>query len=430
MVAKNAVVPALQLAMSDMNRAKEIQYQEKSGDAQIRQLRLQLDDLVANVENIIGEYQLLTQQLYNLDMQIADNVKSAQNVADRFAEQTSDIVNKLIGADSGQSLRANELIRASDKEFQDLLVVAYKMTRAFLHRYNFADQADVWTNRVYKLLTVKDIEKLEADLVAAEQSYCGAQGIDCDSINNRQVFRFSMRDQLFPQLKDIVDPTTGKVLYAGTQFHNLISSSAYRQRRVIQGTAVEQIELPFAIWANDLGSANSAPRPLMLPRGECNHVIVADRSGNNGTFAVNVAGTRVDGTSRIVKYQLYRGGTDDLRSCDASGISVSRFKVGSPVIESSLQQFFQTKTQQLAACMNSDGNLESPALRDQASPCWNYFGRDRSLAAPDYILAIPLENQKWILGIDDQTGAPIPESEKPIIEDIRVYFRYNARASN
>jgi hypothetical protein len=159
-------------------------------------------------------------------------------------------------------------------------------------------------------------------------------------------------------------------------------------------------------------------------------MIVADRSGNNGTFAVGVAGTRVDGSNRIVKYQLWRGGTDDLRSCDASGISVNRFHVGSPVIESSVQQYFQTKTQQLAACMNSDGNLESPALRDQSSPCWNYFARDRSLAAPDYILAIPLENQKWIVGIDDATGAPIPDANKPIVEDIRLYFRYNARASN
>ena len=42
--------------------------------------------------------------------------------ADRYREQTQDIVNRLVGADSGQSLRANEMIRASDKEFQDLLL--------------------------------------------------------------------------------------------------------------------------------------------------------------------------------------------------------------------------------------------------------------------------------------------------------------------
>jgi len=428
-IGKYAVIPALQIAMSDMGRSKEITYQEKSGSAEVRALRLHLDNMVADVENIIAEYQLLTQQLYSLDMQIGDTVKTAQAVADRFAEQTNDVVKRLVGGDSSQTLRANQLTRAADEEFQKLLVVAYKMTRAFLHRYNYADQTETWTNRVYQLLTIADVEKLVTDLVDEERRYCGSQGIDCDSINNRQVFRFSMREQLFPQLTGMVDPNTGNFMGAGEQFHNLITSSTYRRKRMVQGALVEQIELPFSIWANDLGTAGGSPQPVMLERGECNHIIVGDRATNNGTVAVNVWGTRVEFSDRPIKYQLVRGGTDQIRRCDAGGVFLSTFKVGSPVVDSSAQQAFQTRSSKFSACVNNSA-LETVENHDQPVSCWNLFARDRSLAAPDWILTIPVDTQKWLIGIDDATGLPIADRDKAIMEDVIVYLRYNARPSN
>lgn len=427
--AKYAVVPALQLAASDMGRAKEIAYQEKAGDAEVRSLRLHLDSLVGDIDNSIAEYQLLVQQLYSIDMQVSDSVGSAQNVANRFAEQNLDIVKRLVGQDSGQTVRANRLIQSADKSFQSLLVDAYKMTRAFIHRYNYADNEATWTNRVYRLMTIADVQQLVSDLTDAERNYCGLSGGDCDAINNRQVMRFSLREQLFPQLKDIVDPTTGNVLYAGEQFHNLITSSIYRRRRLVQGSTVDKIEIPFAIRANDLGNASGAQRPVMLERGECNHIIVADRSGSNGTFSVNVKGTRVDLTSRILKYEVVRGGIDQIRTCDAAQVNVSTFTVGRPVIESAAQSAFQTRSGIFSACMNNAA-LETVENHDQPAPCWNYFARDRSLAAPDWIFTIPLENQQWILGIDDATKQPIAEQQRPIIEDVVMYFRYNARPSD
>ncbi|HET9956991.1 MAG TPA: hypothetical protein VFQ61_20990 [Polyangiaceae bacterium] len=426
--AKYAVVPALNIAMSDMSRAKEIAYQERSADAEVRQLRLRLDNMVAEVENIIAEYQLLIQQLYSLDMQISDTVKTAQRTADRYAEQTNDVIKRLLGNDSSQTLRSNQLVRAADAEFQNLLVFAYKMTRAFLHRYNYADQAEVWTNRVYQLITIADVEKLVTDLVEEERRYCGSQGIDCDSINGRQVMRFSVRDQLFPQLSDIVDPTTGRILFKGEQFHNLITSSAFRHRRVVQGVTLENIELPFSIWANDLGTVNGAPQPVMLPRGSCNHIVAADRSDGAKTFAANVMGTRLEVRAPL-RYELIRGGTDQIRRCDPGGVFVSTFKVDYPLVNSSTQRAFQTRTGPLEACTNNF-LLEQVETRDQPQPCWNPFARDRSLAAPDWILSIPLDGQQWVVGIDDATGAPISDSEKPIVENFVLYFRYNARPSN
>ena len=59
--------------------------------------------------------------------------------------------------------------------------------------------------------------------------------------------------------------------------------------------------------------------------------------------------------------------------------------------------------------------------------CWTTFARDRTLAAPDYKLVIPLffgggaTSTAWI------TGDGLPEDKRPVIEDIVLYFRYTAR---
>jgi hypothetical protein len=426
--AKYAVIPGLQMAMSHMQRSKEITYQEKSNSQELRQLRLRLDGLVGDVENAIAEYQQVVQQLYNVDLQAADLAKTAQDIASRYKDQNEDLVRRLVGQDSGQTIRANRLVRAADKSFHGLLVDAYKMTRAFIHRYNYADQAEAWTNRVYRLTTVADVEQLVADLTDAERNFCGTMGGDCDAINNRQVFRFSLREQLFPQLKDSVDPTTGNVVYAGEQFHNLITSSTFRRKRVVQGATVERIELPFAIRANDIGTAGSPLNPLMLPRGGCNHVIVADRTGSGGTVAVNVLGSFIEGSSRALQYTLVRGGTDQIRSCNPSGVFVNTFTVGRPVVETSLQASFQTELNPpFLACRNNQ-ELEREATRDQVAGCWTYFARDRSLAAPDWIFTIPLEGQEWVVGIDPATKLPLPQANRPQLEDVVIYLRYNARA--
>jgi hypothetical protein len=425
---RDSVAAPLQQGISEITRQKEIAYQEKAADAQIRELRRGLDSLVANVENIIGQYQLQVQQLYNLDLQIADTRQTAQNIANRYGEQTADIVNRLVGTNSSQTLRNNELIRAADGEFQAALVLAYKMSRAYVHRFNYKDQAEVWTNRVYKLLTVADIQKFAAMLDTDAQSYCGVAGIDCDSISVKQLFRFSMREQLFPQLKDIVDPVSGDVLTKGMQFHNLITSS-FRQRRVVSGVTVDQIELPFAIWANDLGAANAPSTRTMLSVRECNHVIVGipGDAANSGTIAVNAQVNRMPLGGEL-KYQLYRGETDDIRLCDMNGIFVNRFLVGKPVIESTAKSFFQIKSNEFPTCLNQrTGDTGIP----DAMPCWKPFLRERSLASPDYVFVIPLEGttRAWILG-NNGNGTPIPAAVKPYIEDIELFIRYNSRQTN
>ena len=58
---------------------------------------------------------------------------------------------------------------------------------------------------------------------------------------------------------------------------------------------------------------------------------------------------------------------------------------------------------------------------------WRHFARDRSLASLDWKLVIPIAvdgiatDAAWI------TGDGLPEDQKPIIEDIEIYFRYRSR---
>ena len=79
--------------------------------------------------------------------------------------------------------------------------------------------------------------------------------------------------------------------------------------------------------------------------------------------------------------------------------------------------------EELLACENNR-DLQDRSKREGASGCYNYFARDRSLSAPDWKLVIPNldDNQAWLF------GKGIAEIDKPEIQDIVLYFRYNAQS--
>ncbi|MCH2110159.1 MAG: hypothetical protein MK135_12595, partial [Polyangiaceae bacterium] len=243
-----------------------------------------------------------------------------------------------------------------------------------------------------------------------------------------EVFEFSVQKQLFPQMRDIVNPDTGRVLTVGQQFHNLITSSAYRKRRGRAYGLVEQIELPFAIWLNDRGENGAFPQRYMVGPGDCNHII-RGKGATGGTVAVNVVGTRIP-KSPGVKFELWRGNTDYVRSCTEKSAEYES-KINSYIVgwspSSDLGQLdappsFFTQSGELSACINNH-LLADPATSGAQDGCFKFFARDRSLGAPDYTLVIPQldRDQEWLL------GDGLPANERPIIEDIVLYFRYNDR---
>jgi hypothetical protein len=425
---RQAVTGSIQMARTSVLDTKELFLNRDSQDRNLMSMRMQLDNLVTDVENHIASYEAVVQQLFNLNMRIEDTLFLAQQAANRNVELTGDLVERLVGSESGSVLAANARVQEANARFQKMLVEAYKMTRAFVHRYNLDSQAEAWSNRVYQIVTIQDLKQFISFLDNVEQNYCGAQGLDCDYINNGEVFEFSVQKQLFPDLRDIVDPNTGKVLTAGQQFHNLITSSAYRKRRARPYGLVEQIEIPFAIWLNDRGESGGAPQRYMVGPGDCNHIIRGD-GPSGGTVAVNVLGTRIPRTPGV-KYELWRGNTDYIRSCTEK---VSRYesKINTYIVgwtpTSALGQLdnppsFFSQSGELGACINNQ-LLANPATVDSQTGCFRYFARDRSLGAPDYQLVIPQldRDQSWLL------GDGLPGNEKPVIEDIVLYFRYNDR---
>jgi hypothetical protein len=150
----------------------------------------------------------------------------------------------------------------------------------------------------------------------------------------------------------------------------------------------------------------------------------------NGTFAVNVIGSRLQN----LKYELWRGPTDSIRACDPvesvdiDGNLVREYPIKSHTVGYAPQSpdaaldnppDFETHTSSLLACKNEPergGNY----VTDER--CYNYFARDRSLATPNLKLVIPVDSgfgNEWV--VDDEVENPA------VIEDIVLYFRYRTR---
>ena len=428
--AKYAAVPALESLKASMARAKEIKLTKSSQKKELDGLRNALDNMITDVENLIAEYEGLTQQSFNLDTQVQDAQAQAQRVAARYSETIYDVVDNLTGKDSTTVLLRNRLVEQANTGFQKLLVETYKMAEAFSHHFNASVDGQSLIDEVFKLNTVDEVAAYAEKLRDRAQTYCAREGIDCDSAQNRKVLEFSVQKELFPDLRDIVDARTGKVLTVGQQFHNLITSSAFIKRRQMPFGPVTQIEIPFSVWANDRRQESNPPKRFMLPRAECNHILVGDRSGQAGTIAVNLIGSNLSRGGNI-EYQMQRGATDYLRSCSElvkpDESKVNTYTIGwSPTARpGQLDQApeFLLRTSLLPACVNNQ-QLEDPSTQATASACYHYFVRDRSLAAPDWMFILPDvdEDQRWIL------GEGLAEDERPVIEDIKIYFRHNARA--
>ena len=209
---------------------------------------------------------------------------------------------------------------------------------------------------------------------------------------------------------------------------------------------VDQIEVPFSVLLNVLeNTPDGLPRWLIDPL-TCNHQLDARdprRPGESatGNVAINLVGTNLGGGERSVQYELIRGPTDMMRSCSVESINqevgtapVQDYRIITRLIGHAPQSVeanadappsYVTRSVPFPMCMNapeSSGILEGE--------CYRFFGRDRSLASPDWKVVIPLfvdgaggENT-WV------TGEGLPAEGRPVIEDLVVYFRYRTRPVN
>jgi hypothetical protein len=154
---------------------------------------------------------------------------------------------------------------------------------------------------------------------------------------------------------------------------------------------------------------------------------------------VNVRGANLDSAAEALSYQLVRGATDFIRACapepvvrEAGTLPVLQYPVRTHVIgyapanaSASLDSppSFVTASQPLTACIDTDEEDGSFAN----APCWRFFARDRSLSSADWKLVIPLR----VAGADTQNawllGEGLRDDERPVVEDVVMYFRYRSR---
>ena len=100
-------------------------------------------------------------------------------------------------------------------------------------------------NQVLRIVTLDDVAELIATLDDLARDYCGLEGLDCDDASNINVLRYSVRERLFPQLRDIIGEEG--LVTAGEQFHNLILQPPYLERRIRGVYPTDQIELNLKV---------------------------------------------------------------------------------------------------------------------------------------------------------------------------------------
>ena len=434
--ATNSVTLILNAVKAAAEWADDVQSAEWDFAKELLGFDMEAIALGEQVHGLIDTLLELNQTALNLGAQIEDLKYQIQYASDGYQDTVSFVADHLVGRETGFILLGDHLVRDASDTFQRVVRTAYRMAMAFVHHYNLTPaEGQALANQALALITLDEARDFVKKLETLATEYCGAEAIDCDFNQNVRTLRFSVREQLFPSLRDVVDGKTGLVITAGQQFHNLITQPPYYRRRIRGVHAADQLEislpLPVGIQENVAGGPSWLIDPL-----ECNqHLDGAD----GGNVAVNVVGQNLGTGEDAFSYELVRGGVDLIRACRAESVvketgtlpvldyPIRRHVVGyapqSSQAQESVVPAFVARSSAFAACLNVEGGASAMA----EAPCWNYFARGRSLAALDWKLIVPLfvggaaMDSAWI------AGAGLPAEKKPVIEDIVVYFRYRTR---
>ena len=436
----DALVTAWEVTLASTKNFAEINLLKLQWDATILPQAREIDDL-------LDSYDLLTSQSFNLAIQIEGLMYKVQFASDRYHDKVKFAADHLVGRESGYVLRGDAKVRAASDLFLEIVQYSYRLVQAFGHEFNVSTEVlTLLQSNALSMVTLNDFDDFLWLIDKLAQDYCGKEAIDCDWNDpaNVEVLRYSLREQLFPQLHDIIDSKTGKLVTAGQQFHNLVTQPPYLHRRIRGVLPTDQIELPFQVPVTLMDNGSTEPEWLINPL-ECNHHLASGdwesvAPSSEGTVAVMLVGKNLgSGAEKGVTYELVRGGTDYMRSCHPESIveeigtmPVLQYPVWTWLVgyapqstqaqQQSIPAFF-SHSQGFHACLGAEEEYPFANLQ-----CWKVFGRDRSLAAPDWKLVIPLRagggalESAWIAEED------MAEEDRPVVEDIVVYLRYTSRS--
>ncbi len=428
---------ALEIAIEHDDRDLEM-------DERDQEVYLELRLLARDMEELFEEYRVLTQAALSLTAILDDLRADVTRAIEKYDRKVSFAADHLVGRERGYVLLGDHLVAEADKTFQEVLQKIYRMVMAFNHQFNVTPgEAAQLVARAQALVTLDDAAVFIREIEERARDYCGTESIDCDWSTNLHVLRYSVRDQLFPHLRDIVDARTGEVVTAGEQFHDTITQPPYLRRRIRGVLPADQIELPISIPVTLQENTAGGPRWLIDPL-ECNQLLAAGEWESvppwaEGNVALNVQGRNLGDGDLPVEYELVRGGVDLIRACHAESVveevgmlpmldyPIRRHMVGyAPQSREGQRESvpaYALRSSSLAACTNQEelgGDLVE-------APCWRTFGRDRSLAALDWKLVIPLYVDGGAMPSAWLTGEGLDRDKRPVIEDLVLFFRYRAR---
>ncbi|MCU0692271.1 MAG: hypothetical protein MUF54_12800 [Polyangiaceae bacterium] len=385
-----------------------------------------LETKIGQAELTVHKVAILTQQTFNLDMRIDDLIQQANVASSRRSEDVNDVIAAVSGQNLGEAITLNAQVAQSNRLMREALVDAYKMTVAYLHRSNSKTKWEPLVDGIYTAVTLGDLQE-QIDKISLAASRCTES--DCDGPRNSELRWFSMRDNLFPTLTDIVAADTGATLTKGEQFHNILASSAYRRRRMVGGNMLDVIEIPFATRA--LAETGQAGFTV----NSCNDVIVPFKLGqaDAGTLVVNFLLSRPPPSGDAPEYVLVRGSTDQMLGCTKTSpptggpayFPISSFLVGPPggyaermAGSNGSGEAFFTQSGSWKACMN--------ARRDEQElfnkGCFKTFARERSYGSLEWTLILPIVpatstspgKNRWLYG------------GNTVVNDIEIGLRVSA----
>jgi hypothetical protein len=186
----------------------------------------------------------------------------------------------------------------------------------------------------------------------------------------------------------------------------------------------------------------------MINPFECNHFLATARTdfeniSYSGNVAINVLGQNLGEGEKQIDYEWIRGASDYLRACSSEvetrelGLlpdevyPIRTYTIGyapqSLEGQSENPPSYVTRSGFVPACLNEP---EEHGNFPRDSHCWRFFARGRSLSASDWKIRVPIRidgaatDNTWVMGSGLRSG------DKPIIEDIILYFRYVSRPTD
>lgn len=407
-------------------------------------IREELQIKIREVDALVVEFQTLTLQIFNMNVQIEDLKYQIKSKFGLYQDDINFVIDHLIGRESGNVLLGRKLVIESDSDYRDVLNYSYRMLMAFIHEYNLPQaEADVLKGQLFRSITLNDIHQFISTLNRYALEYCGRESIDCDTENNIEMLRVSLRTLLRPDLQDIVDARTGQVLTAGQQFHNIITQPPYMKQRIVNNLPADFIEFSFVLPLYMKENGPQGPQWMINPF-ECNHFLATARTiSDSGNVALNVIGQNLGEGEKQLDFEWIRGSSDHLKACSSVvetrelGLlpeeiyPIRTYTIGyapqSLEAQSENPPSYVTRSGFVPACLNE---LEESGNFPRGNDCWRFFARGRSLSASDWKIRMPIRidgaatDNTWVM------GSGLRSEDKPIIEDIILYFRYVSRPTD